>query len=149
MCSLNRWVGIETHKDVMYCTTCNVGLFVLWYHLFHSDVNILNTENPFFTRFKKLKRQKITKFYTLVWFKFVRNAYTTIWSLLVKYSHKLFLSLNKNNLLLTNSSEKIYLLNKCVIVLYWFVKLLFGGEWYLQLTPIHCKGTTHQVLDIW
>ena len=48
-CILNGWAGIYTHKDVIYCTTCNVSLLVLCYSLFHSDVNIVNMEESIST----------------------------------------------------------------------------------------------------
>ena len=52
-CILHRWVEIETHNDVMYCPTCNDDLCVLFYHLFHSDVEIVNMEDSISTRIER------------------------------------------------------------------------------------------------
>ena len=57
-CSLHMWVGIETHKDVMYCPTCNVKFCVLYYHLFHSYFDIVKMKDSISETFKKLKIQK-------------------------------------------------------------------------------------------
>lgn len=35
-CSLHRWLGIETQKQVSYCTVCNVHLCVRCYRIFHT-----------------------------------------------------------------------------------------------------------------
>ena len=72
------WVGIDTQKDVKNFPTCNFNLCVLCYHLFYSDDDIVNMEDSISTRFKVKKIQKITKFCTFVWYKFLCNAYTTI-----------------------------------------------------------------------
>ena len=42
----------------MYGPTCNVNLCVLYYCLFHSDADIVKTEDSISTRFKRLKSQK-------------------------------------------------------------------------------------------
>ena len=34
-CSLHRYVGVETEKQVMYCATCNINLCVNCYRFFH------------------------------------------------------------------------------------------------------------------
>ena len=62
----------------MYCPTYNVNLCVLVYHLFHYDVDTVKMEDYISTIFKWLKSQKITKCCTFVWYKFLRNTYTTI-----------------------------------------------------------------------
>ena len=62
--SLHRWVGIDTQRDDMHCKTCNVNLCMLFYHLFHSDAEIVITEDYISTRFKGLKIQKNAKFCT-------------------------------------------------------------------------------------
>ena len=61
-CSLHGWVGIDTQKDVIYIPTRNFNLCVFCYHLFHSDIDILNTEDSISKRFKGLKARKTTKF---------------------------------------------------------------------------------------
>ena len=77
-CGLNRWVGIDTQKDVMHCPTCNVNFCVLCSPLFQSDVDSLDIEYSIYIIFKMLKAIKITNLFTFVWYTFLRNAYTTI-----------------------------------------------------------------------
>ena len=78
MCSLHRWVGIETQRDVIHCPECNVKSCVLCYGLFHSDFDIVNMEDSISTIFKRLKTQKNCQILYFVWNKFLRNAYTII-----------------------------------------------------------------------
>ena len=62
----------------MHCPTCNVNFCVLCSHLFQSDVDSLDIEYSIYIIFKRLKAIKITNLFTFVWYKFLRNAYTTI-----------------------------------------------------------------------
>ena len=77
-CSLYEWVGIDIQKDVIYYPTCNVIFCVLCYRLFHSNFDIVNMEDSISTRFKRLKPRKSTNFFTLAWYKILRNACTTV-----------------------------------------------------------------------
>ena len=54
---LHRWVRIETLKNVIHCSTCNINLCVFCYCLFHFDGDIAKIEDSVSTTFKRLKIQ--------------------------------------------------------------------------------------------
>jgi hypothetical protein len=40
-CSLHRWLGIETQKDLMKCEACNISVCVRCYYCFHTIEDLL------------------------------------------------------------------------------------------------------------
>ena len=87
----------------MYCPTCNVNLCVFCYRLFHFGFDIVNMEESTSTIFKGLKVRKLPNCVLLCGIKFYVTNTQLFWSLWGVYSHKLFLTLNKElNLMLIN-----------------------------------------------
>ena len=52
-CALHRWLGIETQKQVSYCTVCNVHLCVKCYRIFHIVPDLSEIKNELLKEFKK------------------------------------------------------------------------------------------------
>ena len=93
-CSLHRWVGIDTQKDVMHCTRYNITCaccvtiyFIMmlilrrWRTLFKKDIKVL-------------KSRKLLNFVLLCGIKFYVTPTQPFWPLWGVYSNKLFLALN-------------------------------------------------------
>ena len=75
---LHMWFGIDTHTGVINFPTWNVSLCMLYCHLFHSNLDIVNIDDSISTIYKRLKSQKIAKICTFLWYVFLSNSYITI-----------------------------------------------------------------------
>ena len=60
-CSLHKWLGIETTRQLSYCQTCNVNLCVDCNKIFHTDKELLKNKEKnkkIYTRQQKEQRAK-------------------------------------------------------------------------------------------
>ena len=62
----------------MYCPICNITFVCCVTVFFNYDVDIAKMEDSTKKRYKSLKSQKITNFFTFLWYKILCNANTTI-----------------------------------------------------------------------
>ena len=54
-CSIHRWVGVETQKDVFLCPSCDVNLCVDCYHIFHHTENMVMMKKSLSKKYSKRK----------------------------------------------------------------------------------------------
>ena len=59
-CSLHRWVGVETEKDVCFCSACNVNLCHKCYKSFHVTTDIVGMKERVRELYKGEKGSKKT-----------------------------------------------------------------------------------------
>ena len=54
-CSVYRWVGVETQKDVILCPSCDVNLCIDCYHIFHHIPNMNMMKKLLTNKYSKRK----------------------------------------------------------------------------------------------
>ena len=52
-CSLHKWVGIETQRQISFCATCNVNLCQDCFKYFHVTEDILGQKSKLTAKYKK------------------------------------------------------------------------------------------------
>ena len=57
-CSLHRWLGIETQKEISYCHGCNVNLCLQCYRIFHKQRDIIGSRLSLSNKYKNKNKNK-------------------------------------------------------------------------------------------
>ena len=53
-CLLHRWVGIESEKNIYYCSTCNVNLCIVCNKPFYEVPELLSLKHAFKRKYNQL-----------------------------------------------------------------------------------------------
>ena len=53
--SLHRWLGIELERNVFYCSTCNVNLYILCNKAWHTVPDLLSLKVALTKRYNQIR----------------------------------------------------------------------------------------------